>query len=228
MASTDASEHCRLVVLCSGSGTNLQAVIDAIATGTIPDSKIERVIVNRKTAFAVQRAEKAGIPTKYFNQVSGGFTQKGEKDEAKLKEGRARYDAALAEVVLQDKPDLVVLAGWMAIFTSSFLRPLDHAGVPVINLHPALPGAYDGANAIGRAYDDFKAGKLKNNRTGAMIHYVIEAVDRGEPILVEEVEVREGDSLADLEERMHSVEHQIIVKATAKVVQEILAKKKQH
>ncbi|GJC86918.1 phosphoribosylglycinamide formyltransferase [Colletotrichum tofieldiae] len=221
MASTDASEHCRLVVLCSGSGTNLQAIIDAIAAGTVPNSKIERVIVNRKNAFAVQRAERAGIPTKYFNQ-------KGEKDEAKLREGRARYDAALAEIVLQDRPDLIVLAGWMAIFTSSFLRPLDAAGVPVINLHPALPGAYDGANAIGRAYDDFKAGKLKNNRTGAMIHYVIEAVDRGEPILVEEVEVRESDSLASLEERMHSVEHQIIVKATAKVVQEILAKKKQH
>ncbi|KAL2883544.1 Bifunctional purine biosynthetic protein ADE5,7 [Colletotrichum sp. CLE4] len=225
---SSSTNQCRLVVLCSGSGTNLQAIINAVADGTVSQSKIEKVIVNRKTAYAVQRAEKAGIPTRYFNLVSGGFTAKGEKDEAKLKEGRSRYDAALAEVVLEDKPDLVVLAGWMHVFSAPFLRPLEATGVPVINLHPALPGRYDGANAIGRAFEDFQAGKLENNRTGAMIHYVIETVDRGEPILIEEVEIRAGDSLADVEERMHSVEHGLIVKATAKVVQEILEKKKQH
>ncbi|KAK1708975.1 phosphoribosylglycinamide formyltransferase [Colletotrichum lupini] len=227
MSSSSTTETCRLVVLCSGSGTNLQAIINAVADGTVPRSKIEKVIVNRKTAYAVQRAEKAGIPTRYFNLVSGGFTAKGEKDEAKLREGRGRYDAALAELVLQNEPDLVVLAGWMHVFSAPFLRPLEAAGVPVINLHPALPGRYDGANAIGRAYEDFQAGKLENNRTGAMIHYVIETVDRGEPILIEEVEIRSGDSLADVEERMHSVEHDLIVKATAKVVQEILERKKQ-
>ncbi|TDZ22289.1 Phosphoribosylglycinamide formyltransferase [Colletotrichum orbiculare MAFF 240422] len=220
------TQRAKILVLCSGSGTNLQALIDACQAGEIPGDII-KVVVNRKNAFAVKRAEKAGIPTEYFNLVSGGFTQKGEKDEAKLREGRARYDAALAERVLEDKPDLVVLAGWMHVFATSFLAPLDAVGIPVINLHPALPGRYDGANAIGRAYDDFKAGKLENNQTGAMIHYVIAEVDRGEPILVEKVDVLEGDSLEDLEQRMHSREHSLIVRATAQVAKDILSKKQQ-
>lgn len=145
MAANDGGV-CRLTVLCSGSGTNLQAVIDAVSDGRIPNSKIVKVFVNRKTAFAVKRAEKAGIPTEYFNLVTGGFTQKGEKDEVKLRDGRARYDAALAELVVKDKPDLVVLAGWMHVFSEPFLNPLDAAGVPVINLHPALPGKLPSAH----------------------------------------------------------------------------------
>lgn len=78
-------------------------------------------------------------------------------------------------------------------------------------------GKYDGANAIKRAYEDFQAGKLDNGRTGCMVHYVIAEVDRGEPIVVEEVECRKDDSLEDLENKIHAVEHQIIVKATARV-----------
>ncbi|KAJ0385771.1 hypothetical protein COL922a_005676 [Colletotrichum nupharicola] len=226
MAANDA-QTCRISILCSGSGTNLQAIIDAVQNGQISNSKIIKVIVNRAKAFSVQRAKDAGIPHDYFNLVSQGFVAKGEKDEAKLKAGRARYDAELAQKLLGDKPDLVVLAGWMHVFSEPFLDPLASAGIPVINLHPALPGRYDGANAIGRAYEDFKAGKLENNRTGAMIHYVIAQVDRGEPILVQEVEVLRTDKLEDLEKRMHDVEHDIIVKATAQVSQEVLAKKQQ-
>lgn len=137
---TGAEAECRLIVLCSGNGTNLQALIDAVASGQIPRSRIVKVFVNRKTAYAATRAQQAGIPSEYFNLVSGGFQQKGEKDEAKLKDARARYDAALAENVLADKPHLVVLAGWMHVFSEPFLTPVDAAGVPVINLHPALPG----------------------------------------------------------------------------------------
>lgn len=138
-ANTDAPV-CRLTVLCSGNGSNLQAVIDAVESGKIPQSRIIKVIVNRKNAYATTRAANHGIPTEYFNLVSGGYTQKGEKDEAKLKEGRARYDADLAQLVLKDKPDLVVLAGWMHVFSEPFLTPLDAVKVPAINLHPALPG----------------------------------------------------------------------------------------
>lgn len=83
-----------------------------------------------------------------------------------------------------------------------------------------LLGEYDGAGAIDRAFDDFKAGKI--TRTGIMVHYVVEKVDRGDPILVREIEFQEGDELAQVEERIHSHEHELIVEATAKVVQEIL------
>ena len=129
----------RVSVLCSGNGSNLQALIDACDSGRIP-GKIVRVTVNRKTAYATTRAEKAGIPTAYFNLVKDGFQISGEKDPLKIKEARSKYDSALAERILEDKPELVVLAGWMHIFSEAFLRPLKAVGISVINLHPALPG----------------------------------------------------------------------------------------
>lgn len=134
----------RISVLCSGNGTNLQALIDSCASNA-PDSirgKIIKVTVNRKGAYATTRAEKAGIPTDYFNLVKDGYQKLGEKDSEVLKEARLRYDADLAERILRDKPDLVVLAGWMHVLTPNFLRPVSDAGVPIINLHPALPGAF--------------------------------------------------------------------------------------
>jgi phosphoribosylglycinamide formyltransferase len=88
-------------------------------------------------------------------------------------------------------------------------------------------GRYDGAGAIERAFEDFKAGKLEGNKTGIMVHYVIDKVDRGEPILVREIECREGEDLHHLEERIHSHEHELIVEATAKVAQEVCDRKKQ-
>jgi phosphoribosylglycinamide formyltransferase len=136
-----ADTKARVTVLCSGSGSNLQAIIDASQSGGIlPNVSIVKVITNRKAAFAIERAEKAGIPTEYFNLVKDGFHAAGEKDVAKLREARARYDDALGQKVLLDKPDLVVLAGWMHVFSPSFLKHLDAAKVPIINLHPALPG----------------------------------------------------------------------------------------
>ncbi|KAI1775562.1 phosphoribosylglycinamide formyltransferase [Hypoxylon cercidicola] len=217
----------RISVLCSGNGTNLQALIDSCASDA-PGSirgKIIKVTVNRKSAYATTRAEKAGIPTDYFNLVKDGYHALGEKDPAKLREARLRYDTALAERILKDRPDLIVLAGWMHILTTNFLEPISEAGVPIINLHPALPGCYDGAGAIDRAYEDFKAGKLQDNTTGIMIHYVIAEVDRGEPILVQKIKIEEGDSLEDLEQKIHGYEHELIVKATALLADKIAAAK---
>ena len=113
--------------------------------------------------------------------------------------------------------------------SSSFLRPMRVNGVPVMNLHPALPGElpcpYDGADAIERAFRDFPEGKLENNRTGLMIHYVIEEVDRGESILTKEIECKKGEDLHQLLERFHAQEHDLIVSATAKVVSMLMAKR---
>ncbi|KAF4468677.1 phosphoribosylglycinamide formyltransferase [Fusarium albosuccineum] len=215
---------CRILVMASGNGSNFQALIDAVAAGHIPNSKITRLIVNRGKAYATTRADKAGIPWEYFNLISNGFLPKGEKDENKVTEARQKYDAALAQKVLseKEKPELIVLAGWMHVFSAPFLEPLEKAGIKVINLHPALPGEFDGANAIQRAFDEFKAGRL--TRTGIMVHYVVLTVDRGEPIMVQEIEWQ-GEDLPKLEERIHSHEHELIVQATAKVVGEILEKR---
>ncbi|KAM7214430.1 phosphoribosylglycinamide formyltransferase [Rhypophila decipiens] len=222
------ADSCRIVVFASGNGSNFQALIDAIAKDQIPNSKIIRLIVNRGKAYATQRAENAGIPWEYFNLISNGFQAKGEKDPQKIQESRDKYDAALADKLLNGdyRPDLVVLAGWMYVFGKPFLDPLEEAGIKIINLHPALPGKYDGAGAIERAYEDFKAGKLENNKTGIMVHYVIAQVDRGEPILTREIEVCEGEDLHQLEEKIHSHEHQLLVEATTKVVGEITAQKR--
>lgn len=222
-----ADKTCRILVMASGNGSNFQALVDGIAAGSITNARITRLFVNRGKAFATQRAEKAGIPWEYFNLVTHGFQAKGEKDAAALQAGREKYDAALAQKVLSvpvgDRPQLIVLAGWMHVFTKAFLGPLDAAGIKVINLHPALPGKYDGAGAIQRAYDDFQAGTLENNTTGIMVHFVIDVVDRGAPILTKEIVVQSGETLADLETRIHAEEHALIVTATQKVVQEVLA-----
>lgn len=86
-------------------------------------------------------------------------------------------------------------------------------------------GAYDGAGAIERAHEDFKAGKLQDNTTGIMIHYVIAEVDRGEPILVQKIQIQEGETLEDLEQKIHGYEHGLIVKATALLAEKISAAK---
>lgn len=115
----------------------------------------------------------------------------------------------------------------MHILAPTFLAPLALAGIPVINLHPALPGAYDGTRAIERAYNDFQDGKLEGGKTGVMIHYVISEVDRGEPILVREVEVRPGEGLGELEERIHGVEHEAIVEGTRRAVERLWKERKE-
>ncbi|KAK3941457.1 formyl transferase [Diplogelasinospora grovesii] len=214
---------CRILVMASGFGSNFQALIDAISTGQLRNSRIISLITNRRNAHAIVRADKAGIPWDYFNLISNGFLRKGETDEQKVAEGRQRYDAALAARVLstdKERPELIILAGWMHVFSGAFLEPIERAKIRIINIHPALPREFDGAMAIERAFEEFKAGRL--TRTGIMAHYVIDEVDRGAPIVVKEIEFRKGEELEEFKERMHFHEHELIVKATAKVAQEIV------
>lgn len=165
----------KVTVLISGNGSNLQALIDA-SSSTMPYLKIVRVISNRANAFGLTRAQNASIPTTYHNLIAGKYHASGERDPAVKQKAREKYDADLAEKVLADEPDLVVCAGWMHILAPTFLNPLTERKVPVINLHPALPGKYDGTGAIQRAYDDYHKGILEHDKTGIMIHYVIRYV----------------------------------------------------
>ncbi|GAO51104.1 phosphoribosylglycinamide formyltransferase [Saitoella complicata NRRL Y-17804] len=192
-----------ILVLISGSGSNLQALIDNQGS----DYKITHVISNKKAAYGLERAAKASISTTVHNIVP--YKKKHLEDATAA---RPDFDRELAEKIKKLNPDLVVCAGWMHILSSECLRPLREAGIPLINLHPALPGAFDGAHAIDRAYDAFQKGEI--TKTGCMIHWVIEEVDRGEPLLIKEIEMKEGESLEDLENRIHSVEHVAIVEGT--------------
>lgn len=203
----------RVTVLISGNGSNLQALIDA-SQSTMPYLKIVRVISNRSKAYGLTRAKDASIPTAYHNLISGKYYSPGEKDPAVIQAAREKYDADLAEKVMQDEPDLVVCAGWMHVFAEKFLDPLAVKKIPVINLHPALPGKYDGIDAIQRAYNDYQQGKLENNRTGIMLHYVIRDVDRGTPIVQREIECKAQETLDELTNRVHEQEHGLIVEGT--------------
>ncbi|KAI5855896.1 formyl transferase [Tricharina praecox] len=199
----------RILVLISGSGTNLQALLDASLPG-----QIIHVLSNRKSAFGLTRAANAGIPTSYHNLLS--YKSRYPTDE----EARAAYDAELAALILAQQPDLVVCAGWMHILSEAALRPLKEKGVDIINLHPALPGCFDGKDAIQRAWSAFQQSEI--TETGIMIHHVIGAVDRGEPIIVRKVDMREGESVEELEARMHAIEHEAIVEGTKLVLEERL------
>ena len=195
----------KISVLISGNGSNLQALIDACTSSKIPETEIIQVIHNYKDAFGGQRAKNAGIPTCYHNLLP--YKRKYPKDQEL--QAREEYDSDLAVRVLSEKPDLVICAGWTHILAPSFLIPLSNAGVPVINLHPALPGQFNGANAIERAYEAFQEGAI--TKTGVMIHYVISEVDMGEPILVREIDFQPGESLDELKQRIHMVEWVTIV-----------------
>ena len=217
--SSKSHPETKILVLISGNGTNLQALIDACKSGALANTSISRVISNRKAAYGLTRARDAKIPTNPPNYESLHAYKNKYKDD--VEKARAEYDKALADVVIEDQPDMVVCAGWMHVFSSHFLEPVEAAGIPVINLHPARPGEYSGANAIERAHKDFMEGKT--SETGLMIHYVIKDVDMGEPILVMDVPLShpEDDDVKAMEERFHELEHQAIVDGTRKAIQRL-------
>lgn len=199
----------RLVVLISGSGTNLQAIIDAIDEGSL-DAEISVVVSNRKNAYGLVRAENAKIPTLYF-------PLKPYKGEGKSRE---QYDHDLAKKIATQNPDLIVLAGWMHILSPAFL---DHFPRQVINLHPALSGEFAGTHAIERTFEAYQAGEVAHG--GCMVHYVIPEVDAGAVIVQEIVPIHEKDTLDDFEQRLHGIEHRIIVEAIRKYSQRFKEKK---
>ena len=206
-----------ITVLISGAGTNLQALIDACQPGKrLSNARVTHVISNRKDAQGLERAQKAGIPTAYHNLVP--YKKKHPETEAGIKQSRKEYDATLAQIINTHMPcpDLVVCAGWMHILSGGFINALKVADVPIINLHPALPGQFNGANAVARAWDAFQKGEIAG--TGVMIHYVISEVDAGKPVVVKEVGMKRGEPQSQLETRIHEIEWKAIVEGTGIVL----------
>lgn len=186
------NQSARIVVLVSGNGTNLQAVLDSCAAGRLA-ARVVAVFSNKVDAFGLQRAEQSDVPAFYFPRA---------KDT-----NRRQYDAQLAERVAAFEPDWVLLLGWMRILSSDFL---DRFPGRVINIHPALPGAFTGTHAIERAFEAYQKGEIR--RTGVMVHQVPdEGVDCG-PVLGQEiVPIFPEDSLESLEARMHQTEHHLLL-----------------
>lgn len=193
----------KLAVLISGNGSNLQAIIDAVAAGSL-DAQIAVVVSNRKAAYGLERARLAKIPDRYFplKRYRDGQLS------------RAEYDADLAALVGEYAPDWVILAGWMHIFSDRFLGRFPNR---VVNLHPALPGQFPGAHAIDDALAAFGRGEI--DHTGVMVHLVPDArVDEG-PVLAERVvPIHPGDTDETLAERIHAVEHDLLVETLRKLI----------
>lgn len=184
----------RFVVLVSGYGSNLQAMMNACDSGELP-GEVVAVIADRPNAYGLERAYKARIPAVYKPK--------------RATQTRREYDAELADLVKAFRPDWVVLAGWMRLLTMEFLRCFPQQ---VVNLHPALPGEFPGMHAIRRAYEAFLRGQI--DQTGVMVHLVVdEGVDNGPVLLQETVPIHHNDSLYLLENRVHTVEHRLLVAA---------------
>jgi formyltetrahydrofolate-dependent phosphoribosylglycinamide formyltransferase len=189
----------RMAVLISGYGSNLESIMTAVEEGRLPGVELALVVSNRQEAFGIKRAVRHGVPVVYFPLAP--YTAAGRP--------REEYDADLAAIVGAFDVSWVVLAGWMHVLGNRFLR---HFPSHVVNLHPALPGTFAGTHAIQRAYDAFQKGEIEH--TGVMVHLVPdEEVDAGPVVVQEEIEILPEDTVDDLEERMHRVEHRLLVQA---------------
>lgn len=209
-----------ITVLISGSGSNLQALLDAQKTGNLGQGTITQVISSSATAYGLTRAAKAGVPTR-VHALKEYYKGIPKEETEKRKQQRDKFNRDLAEILVHglNRPDLVVCAGWMLILSPAVLEPLEQANIGIINLHPALPGAFDGTHAIERAWQAGQDGII--SKGGVMIHRVIAAVDQGAPILVCELDLKKDESLESYEARVHDTEHAAIVKGTRLALAEI-------
>jgi formyltetrahydrofolate-dependent phosphoribosylglycinamide formyltransferase len=191
----------RLVVLISGNGSNLQAILDACESGELPASVV-CVVSNQAEAYGLVRAKNAGVEALHFAKQRN--------------ESRIEYDARLAELVAAKEPDYVVLAGWMRILTSSFLN---HFPDRVVNLHPALPGMFPGTHAIERAFEAYQRSEI--DHTGVMVHLVPdEGVDNGPVLGQHEIYFEPNESIEQFETRVHEIEHKLLVNTLKKILEE--------
>lgn len=178
-----------IAVFVSGSGTNLQAIIDAVSRGEIK-AKIALVVSDNKDAHALERAKKSGIETFILNPK--GFVS------------RQVYDKEIIKELEKRKIDLIVLAGFMRLVSDYFIEKYKNK---VLNIHPALLPSFKGTHGIK------EASEYGVKKTGVTVHFVDEHLDHGPIILQETVSVEDNDTLKTLEEKIHKVEHELYPKA---------------
>ncbi|PSV24180.1 phosphoribosylglycinamide formyltransferase [Photobacterium sp. GB-56] len=175
-----------IVVLISGSGSNLQAIIDACSAGLIKNSQITAVISNKENAYGLERARNANIEAIHI--APNQYTD------------REQYDEALADCIEQFKPDVVILAGFMRILSAGFVRRFKGK---MLNIHPSLLPKYPGLNTHQRAMD---AG---DDVHGTSVHFVTEELDGGPVILQARVPIFDNDTVEEVTARVQKQEHAI-------------------
>jgi len=176
-----------LGVLVSGNGTNLQAILDAVARGTL-DARVRCVISNKKDVRALDRARTAGVPALVIPH--GAF------------ETREAFDRALVTALHEHGVEWVALAGFMRVLTPELIRAFPGR---IVNIHPALLPAFPGTHAVRQALE------YGVTVTGCTVHYVDEGVDSGPIIAQRAVPVLPGDDVETLGNRVHAAEHELFV-----------------
>ncbi|MGC4008771.1 MAG: phosphoribosylglycinamide formyltransferase [Pseudomonas sp.] len=179
------STPCNVVVLISGSGSNLQALIDSLAGADTP-AVIRAVISNRADAYGLERARKAGIETRFLDHKSYA--------------DRESFDAALIQAIDGFDADLVLLAGFMRILSADFVR---HYQGRLLNIHPSLLPKYKGLHTHQRALE---AGDAEH---GCSVHFVTEELDGGPLVVQAAIPVESDDTPETLAQRVHVQEHVI-------------------
>lgn len=182
---TEQSLRKSIVVLVSGNGSNLQAIIDDISQLKI-NAKIAAVIANRETAYGLTRAAEAGIPAIFIDHKSFA--------------NREEYDAEMASCIDSYAPDLIVLAGFMRILTPAFVT---HFHGKVLNIHPSLLPKYKGLNTHQRAID------ANDQEHGASVHFVTPELDGGPVVLQSKVPIFEQQDAHELADRVQQQERQM-------------------
>ena len=197
----------KIAVLVSGGGTNLQALIDAQKNGIITSGEIALVISNNADAYALTRAENAGIKTAVIS---------------KKELGKENFEAKLIETLDGASIDIIVLAGFMVILSESFTS---HYPKRIINVHPSLIPSFCGEGFYGLHVHE-AALSYGVKVTGATVHFVNEIPDGGEIIMQKAVEIEEGDTPEILQKRvMQQAEWIILPEAVQKVAKEIITKR---
>lgn len=189
----------RIAVLVSGSGSNLQAILDGIENGRI-DAEVALVFSNRKDAFALKRANSKNIKTFYLNIKNF----KSDED----------YDKAIIQKLKEYSIDYVILAGYLRILTPLFIKTYRNK---IINIHPSLLPKHGGKGYYGiRVHESVI--NSKDEYTGATVHFVDEGTDTGNIILQKKIKVDKDDNAETLQKKVLEIEHKIIVEAIDKLV----------
>ena len=202
------SEKARIAVLVSGGGTNLQAILDAAGRGEVPDGDVVLVISDRPGVYALERAEKAGIPTLEINKKTCG--------------GQKPFEQKLIAALTTNRIDLIVLAGFLSILTEDFTTLYTRR---IINVHPSLIPSFCGAGFYG-----LKVHQAALDRgvkvTGATVHFVNEIPDGGEIIAQKAVDILPEDTPETLQRRvMEQAEWIILPQSVEKISKEIASAK---
>lgn len=196
------NEPLRVLVCVSGGGTNLQAIIDKVADGTIKNTKLVKVISNNPGVYALERAEKAGVEAECISPKSFAT--------------RAEFNEALLTAVDNAKPDLIVLAGFLVVIPEAMIQAYRNR---IINIHPSLIPAFCGTGYYGlKVHEAALARGVKV--VGATVHFVDEGTDTGPIILQKPVMVEPGDTPEVLQRRvMEQAEWNILPEAISLIAE---------